>query len=115
EPIVRLVRQGATVGGVIWLAIWAFLAFQICRYPPWYLLALLLGHREVGLRSDWLYAGERVGWLRRSKRWPLQRIKRLQIVDLLPDSAPANKLRAAMSSTPDDSGAGLARHLHVLT
>jgi hypothetical protein len=77
--------------------------------------ALLFGRREIGLRSDWLYAGERVGWLRQSKRWPLGRIKRIQIVDVLPDSTPANRLRAAMSSTPDNSGAALARHLHVLT
>jgi hypothetical protein len=114
EPIVRVLRQGPGVGNIIWLAVWAFLAFQICRYPLWHLLTLLVGHREIGLRNDWLYAGERVGWLR-SKRWPLGRIKRVQIVDVLPDSTPANRLRAAMSSTPDTSGAAIARHLHVLT
>jgi hypothetical protein len=115
DPIMRLVRQGPTVGTVIWLAVWMFLAFQLCRYPLWYLLALLLGRREISLRIDWLYVGERVVGLRRNKRWPVQRLKQVQVVDLLPESTPANRLRAAMSSAPDNLGAALARHLHVLT
>jgi hypothetical protein len=114
-PIWRLVEGGVTFGGILSLVVGLILGVPLCRYALWYLAALLFGRREIGLRSDWLYAGERVGWLRQSKRWPLQRIKRIQIVDLLPDSTPANKLRAAMSSTPDNSGAALARHLHVLT
>ena len=115
DPIGRVVRNGATFGNVVLLVVWSFLAFQIWRFPLWYCLGLLFGHREIGLRIDWLYAGERVGWLRRSKRWPLQRIKRVQVVELLPGSTPANELRAVMSSAPDTLGTGLARHLQVLT
>ena len=114
-PIWQLVRGGVRVGEIFSLVVGLLVSVPLCRYPLWYLLALLLGQREIGLRSDWLYAGERVGWLRQSKRWPLQRIKRIQIVDLLPSVTSANKLRAAMSATPDNSGAALARHLHVLT
>jgi hypothetical protein len=114
-PIWRLVQGGVTFGGILSLVVGLVVGVPLCRYPLWYLAALLFGRREIGLRSDWLYAGERVGWLRQSKRWPLGRIKRIQIVDVLPDSTPANRLRAAMSSTPDNSGAALARHLHVLT
>jgi len=114
-PIWRLVQGGVTFGGILSLVVGLVVVVPLCRYPLWYLAALLFGRREIGLRSDWLYAGERVGWLRQSKRWLLQRIKQIQIVDLLPDSTPANKLRAKMSSTPDTSGAALARHLHVLT
>jgi hypothetical protein len=114
-PIWRLLQGGVTFGGILSLVVGLVVGVPLCRYPLWYLAALLFGRREIGLRSDWLYAGERVGWLRQSKRWPLGRIKRVQIVDVLPDSTPANKLRAKMSSSPDASGAALARHLHVLT
>ncbi|HEV3299738.1 MAG TPA: hypothetical protein VG055_08855 [Planctomycetaceae bacterium] len=114
-PIWRLVQGGVTFGGILSLVVGLVVGAPLCRYPLWYLAAFVFGRREIGLRSDWLYVGERVGWLRQSKRWPLGRIKRIQIVDLLPDSTPANRLRAKMSSTPDTSGAALARHLHVLT
>ncbi len=114
-PIWQLVRGGVRVGEIFSLVVGLLVSVPLCRYALWYPLALLLGQREIGLRSDWLYAGERVGWLRQSKRWPLQRIKQIQIVDLLPSATSANKLRAAMSAPPDNSGTALARHLHVLT
>jgi hypothetical protein len=133
DPILRVVRNGVTPGGVIWLAIWGFLAYQLCRRPLWFCLGLWLGRREIGLRPDWLYAGERVGWLRRTKRWPLTRLKRLQVVELLAVTRPADSPAARelvssatqkLSVTPQllaaanrasESGSTLVGNLHVLT
>ena len=125
EPIMRIVRQGAGVGSVAWLAVWGFLAFQLCRYPLWYLLVLLVGHREIGLREDWLSVGDRVGWFRRSKRWPLARVRQVQLVDLLPKSRPSAKFRATLSTAgrdlpppgvpADTLVSDLVRHLNALT
>jgi hypothetical protein len=124
EPVVRVIR-GAHFGNLLWLAVWAFLAFQVGRYPLWHLLTLLYGHREIGLRSDWLYAGERLGVFCKSKRWPVSRVKQVQIVDLVPQSRAANEFRATVSAAgrevprrsaaPNSVAADLVRHLNALT
>jgi hypothetical protein len=124
-PIVGVVRQRASVGSLVSLAVWSFLAFQLCRYPLWHVLALLFGRREIGLRSDWIYIGDRVGWLRRNKRRPLSRIRQLQLVDLVPKSRSSAELRATLSAAacevplpaaaPGSLVSDLVRHLNALT
>ncbi len=58
-PIWQLVRGGVRVGDIFSLVGGLLVSVPLCRYALWYPLALLLGQREIGLRSDWLYAGER--------------------------------------------------------
>jgi len=103
-PIARLVLNGLTLGNILSVALWSYLSFLSLRYPLWFCLGLLFGHREVGLQVDSLCTGERIGLLRRNKRCPLERLRRLQIADLLP------------VVPHEDSGLGpVGGLLHVLT
>jgi hypothetical protein len=111
----RIVQKGFGLASVLMLAFWSFVAFPLCRYPLWYGLALLVGHTEIELRARTLFAGNRVGWLRRGQQWPLYRLNRIQVFDVLPEATSANQLRAAMSVAPDNSKSAIARHLHLLT
>jgi hypothetical protein len=132
-PVLRIVRNGVAVSSVLWLALWGFLAYQLWRVPLWYCLGLWLGHREIALDPDTLCAAERVGWLRRTKRWPLKRLKRVQVVELLAVSRPTDSPQAveliasatrALPATPrlvaaanraNESRSSLVGNLHVLT
>jgi hypothetical protein len=102
-PVTRLALNGLAIGNLISAAIWSYLTYLLFRFPLWFCLSLLCGHREVGLSVDALRSEECVGGLRRSKHWPLRRLKRLQVVDLLPVVPPVA------------AGVGLVGHLHVLT
>jgi hypothetical protein len=102
-PIRRLVLNGPAPGNIVMVAVWSSLTVLLLRFPLWFGLGLLFGHREIGLHVDSLCTGERIGSLRRSKSWHLKRLKRLQIVDLLPVVPPKAPVL------------GLVDHLHVLT
>ncbi len=125
RPIVRMMQNGVAFGDILSLVIWACLAIPLCRFPIWYLLAMLFGHTEIDVRPDSLSAGECVGGWRRNKKWPLNRLKRVQVFDLLPKSSGAAEFRFAIASakgesvsTADsspDERTPFVRHLHALT
>src|SRR5579871_6605723 len=54
-------------------------------------LAILAGRREVELRGGKLRTTERVGFLWRTKRWPLAKLDSLQIVGFVPSAAGADE------------------------
>jgi hypothetical protein len=62
-------------------------------YPIYHLLLYLISHCEIEIRDGELFATERAGWLRRSRRWPLTRLKRLQVMGLAADSFDSTPLR----------------------
>jgi hypothetical protein len=103
QPIERVVQNGLLPGNLFSVVVWGGLTFLLLRFALWFCLALLFGHCEVELNTDSLRVGERIGFLRPSKRWPLSRLKQLQIVDLLGISA------------IQDSELGLIGSLYVLT
>jgi hypothetical protein len=58
-------------------------------FPLWLGLAILAGRREVTLRHEYLYTGERVGPLRRFKRWPVAKLSRVEIIPITPTAGKA--------------------------
>jgi hypothetical protein len=58
-------------------------------FPIWLGLAILAGKREVTLHGGQLRATERVGPLWRTKRYPLDKLVRVEIIGLTPTSAAA--------------------------
>ena len=83
-PIARLTANFAAPASVFSLVFWSILTFFLLRFPIWIGISLHFGHREIELRGDSLCTTEHVGFLRRGKCWPLDRVRRLQIVKLLP-------------------------------
>jgi hypothetical protein len=57
-------------------------------YPIWLGLSILGGRRDVTIRGGKLRVTERVGFLWRTKRWPLKDITRVEIVGLSPTTVP---------------------------
>jgi hypothetical protein len=60
-------------------------------FPLWLGLAILAGRRDVTLRGGKLRTTERVGPLWRTKRWPLKKLNRLQVVAFFPSDSPTPK------------------------
>jgi hypothetical protein len=128
EPVSRLVQKGLTIGGIVTFLGCTVVLVPICRYPLWYLLVLLFGHTQIEVRADSFTVGERVGGLGFTRRWPLFRIRQVQIFDVLPSSRAAAQnalaeLRSG-SALSDESPADepfeepkspFVRHLHALT
>jgi hypothetical protein len=126
RAIVGMIRNGVAFGDVMTLVIWLLIAIPLCRLPIWYLIVLLFGHAEIDVRPDSLSAGECLGGWRRSKQWPLYRLMRVQVFDLLPASSAAEaQFRSAIASAKGESAAiaespqevrsPFVRHLHALT
>jgi hypothetical protein len=63
-------------------------------YPIYHLLLYLVCHCEIELRDGQLFATERSALLRRSRRWPLARLKRLQVMGLLGPARDPSALRS---------------------
>jgi hypothetical protein len=60
-----------------------------CAYfPIWLGLVILAGRREVTFRGGKLRTTERVGPLWRTKRWPLGKLRRVEIVGFFPTATP---------------------------
>jgi hypothetical protein len=57
-------------------------------FPIWLGLSILGGRSEVTIRGGSLRTTERVGFLWRTKRWPLKQIERVEIVGLSPTTVP---------------------------
>jgi hypothetical protein len=102
-PTIRIARQGLTQGNIILAALWSFMGFCVLKYPIFFGLSLLFGHRKVEVCDDVLICGESLGIFGRKKRWPVERIKRLQVVSVLPNLP------------NDDSEPGLPDNFHILT
>jgi hypothetical protein len=85
------------------------------------LLVLLFGHSEIELRAQSLAAGERVGWLRSRKEWPIYRVKRVEVFDLFPKPKAAADVAASLGEPhfePDPAEqrqSAIGRHLHAFT
>src|SRR5262249_16748748 len=73
-------------------------------YPLGLGLAILAGHREVTLRGGRLRTTERVGWLARTKRWPLAKLDRVEIVGFFPTPAAGAKEGTLLSRLDALSG-----------
>jgi hypothetical protein len=54
-------------------------------------LAILAGRREIRLRGGQLFTSERVGFLRRTKRWPIEKLTRIEFVSFTPSAAKAKE------------------------
>ncbi len=105
-PIVGMLQNGVAFGNVLPLAFWLSIAIPLCRWPIWYGLVLLFGHAEIDVRPASLSTSECVGSWRRSKQWPLYRLMRVQVFDLLPASgAAAAQFRSAIASAKGESEA----------
>jgi hypothetical protein len=85
--ITRLNRQVQPEDYVM-LALGGLLALG-AYFPIWLGLAVLAGRREIALRGGMLRATERVGPLWRTKRYPLDKLVRVEIIGLTPTSAAA--------------------------
>jgi hypothetical protein len=67
-------------------------------------LAILVGRREVTLRGGKLRTTERVGFLARTKRWPLATLDSVQIVGFVPAPAEGHKEGTLLSRLDALSG-----------
>ena len=56
-------------------------------FPFWLGLCILAGRREISLRGGKLRATERVGPFWQTKRWPLDKLSRVEIVAFFPSAA----------------------------
>jgi hypothetical protein len=66
-------------------------------YPIWLGLTILAGRRVIELRGGKLRTTERVGFLWRTKRWPLDKFERVQIVGFFPTPASGPKEGTVLS------------------
>jgi hypothetical protein len=94
RPVMRLVNGGQTrdlIAALLWLLLTVFLV----GFPLRMALLLLFGGCEVELDDSWLSARERAGLLRRSRKWPLSGLRRLQVIGLIGGDKPVESLLAA--------------------
>jgi hypothetical protein len=83
----KAAKKPVAVENYFMLAIGILLA-GAAYFPVWLGLAILAGRPEVTLRGGKLRTTERVGPLWRTKRWPLAKLRRVEIVGFSPTTVP---------------------------
>jgi hypothetical protein len=73
-------------------------------FPIWLGLSILAGRRQVTLHGGKLRTTEWVGWLWRTKRWPLAKLDRVEIVGFFPAPAEGPKPGTLLSRLDAMSG-----------
>ena len=109
RPVLQVGANWPQGGGVVGLLLWLAIAFFLVGLPVRFALLLLFGHCEIELGDGQLAAIERAGLLRRSKKWPLPRLKRLQVVGLLAPENSVTTLRQAAEALVAEHQAGRPR------
>src|ERR1700722_17123399 len=83
RPVARLIVNGGQNRDLIAALLWLLLTVFLVGFPLRFALLLLFGSCEVELDDSWLSARDRAGLLRRSRKWPLSELKRLQVIGLI--------------------------------
>ena len=73
-------------------------------FPLWLGLSILAGHREVTLRGGKLRTTERVAFFWRTKRWPIAKMTRVQVVAFFSSDTPNPKEGSLLSRLDALSG-----------